>query len=82
MIRADLTLADARLGSDFPQFTRTKRKRPDDRGAPKLQPVRPSGSQLGRLDLQDLAGARNRDLPRLHRLWDLAHEIDVEKPVL
>src|SRR5271167_4672089 len=32
MIRADLTLADARLGSDFPQFTRTKRKRPANRG--------------------------------------------------
>ena len=31
-----------------------KRKRPDNRGAPKLHPVRSSGSELGRLDLQDL----------------------------
>ena len=37
MIRADLTLADARLGSDFPQFTRTKRKRPANRGPLKPQ---------------------------------------------
>ena len=62
--------------------SKSKRKRPDNRGAPKLQAVRPSGSQLGRLDLQDPAGARNRDRPRLHRLWDLAHQVDVEEPVL
>src|SRR5208282_2359538 len=37
MIRADSTPADARHGSDFPQRTRTKRKRPANRGAPKLQ---------------------------------------------
>ena len=30
---------------------RTKRKRPDKRGAPKLYPVRSSGSELGCLDL-------------------------------
>ena len=59
-----------------------KRKRPDNRGAPKLHPVRPSGSDLGRLDLQELAGACDRDRPRLHRLWDLAHEVDVQEPVL
>jgi hypothetical protein len=45
-------------------------------------PVLSSGSDLGRLDLQDPAGARNRDRPRLHRLWDLAHEVDVQEPVL
>ena len=62
--------------------SKSKRKRPDNRGAPKLQAVRPSGSQLGRLDLEDPAGARNLDRPRLHRLWDLAHQVDVEEPVL
>ena len=59
-----------------------KRKRPDTPGAPKLHPVRPSGGELGRLDLQDLAGTRVRDRPRLHRLWNLAHEVDVQEPVL
>jgi hypothetical protein len=34
------------------------------------------------LDLQDPAGARNRDRPRLHRLWDLAHEVDLQEPVV
>src|SRR5215216_4418471 len=41
-----------------------------------------SGSDLGRLDLQELTGARDRNRPGLHRLWDLAHEVDVQKPVL
>jgi hypothetical protein len=59
-----------------------KRKRPDKRGAPKLHPVRSSGGELGRLDLQDFAGARDRDRPGLHCLWDLAHEVDVQQPVL
>src|SRR5580700_3991736 len=59
-----------------------KRKRPDNRGAPKLHPVRPSGGELGRLDLQDFAGTRDRDRPRLHGLWDLAHQVDVQEPVL
>jgi hypothetical protein len=36
-----------------------------------------SGGDLGRLDLQKLAGARDRDHPRLHRLGNLAHEVDV-----
>jgi hypothetical protein len=36
-----------------------------------------SGSDLGRLDLQKLAGARDWDGPRLHRLRNLAHEVDV-----
>src|SRR5246500_1179077 len=58
-----------------------KRKRPDNRGAPKLDPVR-SGGELGRLDLKDFAGTRDRDRPRLHRLWDLAHQVDVQEPVL
>ena len=49
-----------------------KRKRPDNRGAPKLHPVRSSGGELDRLDLQDFAGARDRDRPGLHCLWDLA----------
>ena len=32
MIRAHSSVADARFGSDFPQFTRPKRKRPGNRG--------------------------------------------------
>ena len=56
---------------------RAKRKRPGNRGAPKFQPVRASGSDLGRFDLQKLTGARDWDRPRLHRLRDLAHEVDV-----
>ena len=59
-----------------------KRKRPDNRGAPKLHPVRSLGGELGRLDIQDFAGARDRDRPGLHCLWDLAHEVDVQEPVL
>ena len=57
-------------------------KAPQYRGAPKLHPVRSSGGELGRQDLQDFAGTRDRDRPRLHCLWDLAHEVDVQEPVL
>ena len=56
---------------------RAKRKRPGNRDAPKFQPVRASGSDLGRFDLQKLAGARDWDRPRLHCLRNLAHEVDV-----
>jgi hypothetical protein len=38
-----------------------------------LQPVRTSGGSLGRLDLQNFVGARDRDRPGLHRLRDFAH---------
>src|SRR5215203_5150230 len=41
-----------------------------------------SGSDLGRLDLQELTGARDRNLPGPQRLWDFAHEVDVQKPIL
>src|SRR5207344_389326 len=58
------------------------KKRPGSRGAPKIQPASASGSDLGRLDLQELAGTYDRDRPRLHRLWNFAHEVDVEEPVL
>src|SRR6202049_1843257 len=57
-------------------------KAPQYRGAPKLHPVRSSGGELGRQDLQDFAGTRDRDRPRLHGLWDRAHEVDVQEPVL
>src|SRR5271155_5535331 len=57
-------------------------KRPDTGALPNCIRFLPSGSELGRLDLQDSAGARDRDRPRLHRLWDLAHEVDVQEPVL
>jgi hypothetical protein len=59
----------------------TNESAPDTGGTPKTQPVRASGSDLGRLDVQDFAGARDRDRPRLHGLWDLAHEVDVQEPV-
>src|SRR6202040_1506187 len=61
---------------DFARRIRAKRKRPGNRDAPKFQPVRASGSDLGRFDLQKLTGARDWDRPRLHRLRDLAHEAD------
>ena len=57
-------------------------KAPRQPGAPKLHPVRSSGGELGRLDFQDFAGARDRDRPGLHCLWDLAHQVDVQEPVL
>ena len=44
--------------------------------------VRASSSDFGRLDLQKLARARDRDRPRLHRLWDLAYDVDVQEPIL
>ena len=47
-----------------------------------MHPVRSSGGELGRLDLQDFAGVRDRDRPGLHCLWDLAHQVDVQEPVL
>ena len=59
------------------QDAHTIRKRPGNRGAPKFQPVRASGRDLGRFDLQKLAGARDWDRPRLHCLRNLAHEVDV-----
>src|SRR5207244_4802908 len=62
--------------------SRPKGKRPSIRGAPKIQPARVSGSDLGRLDLQELAGTRDRDRPRLHGLRNLAHEVDMQEPVL
>ena len=40
------------------------------------------GSDLGRLDLQEFAGTRERDRPRLHRLRNLVHKVDVQEPVL
>jgi hypothetical protein len=50
-------------------------------GALPIQPVGVSGSDLG-LDLQELAGTRDRDRPKLHRLRNLAYEVDVQEPVL
>jgi uncharacterized protein YdiU (UPF0061 family) len=47
-----------------------------------LHPVRSLGGELGRLDIQDFAGARDRDRPGLHCLWDLAHQVDVQEPIL
>ena len=62
-------------------ISKPMRKRPDT-GALLNCGQSASGSDLGRLDLQDPAEARNRDRPRLHGLWDLAHEVDVQEPVL
>src|SRR5271155_565697 len=65
----------------MPSWAR-KRKRPDNRGAPKLHPVRTSRGELGRLDVQHFAGTRDRYRPGLHCLWDLAHKVDVQEPIL
>ena len=56
---------------------RSKRKRPGNRGAPKIQTGKSLTQRSGRLYLQNLTGACDRDGPRLHRLWNLAHEVDV-----
>jgi hypothetical protein len=37
----------------------------------------PQAATLVGSDLQQLAGTCDRDRPRLHRLWNLAHEVDV-----
>jgi hypothetical protein len=52
-----------------------KESAPEIGALPKF--VTASGRDLGRLDLQKLAGARDWDRPRLHRLRNLAHEVDV-----
>src|SRR6266508_3255929 len=54
---------------------RSKKSAPETGALPKFAGA--SGSDLGRLDLQKLAGARDWDRPRLHRLRNLAHEVDV-----
>jgi hypothetical protein len=49
----------------------TNESAPENQGAPNFK-VKASGSDLGRLDVQDFGGARDRDRPRLHGLRDLA----------
>jgi hypothetical protein len=39
--------------------------------------IKTSGGDLGRLDVQDFAEARDRDSARLHSLRNLAHKVDV-----
>ena len=56
--------------------------RPGKPGRSQISIVRTSGGGLGRLDLQNLAGARDRDRPGFHRLRDLTHKVDVQEPVL
>jgi hypothetical protein len=65
-----------------PQFCGPAESAPENRGTPKFRPVTMSGGGLGRLDLQNFAGARDRYCPRLHRLRNLAYEVDVQEPVL
>ena len=77
---ADIT-DDRALGALPPERHKTK-SAPTTGAAPKLHPARPSGGELSRLNLQYFAGTRDWDYPRLHRLWDLAHEVDVQEPVL
>ena len=60
----------------------SRQEAPGKVGALPSQPVRTSGGGLGRLNLQNLAGTCDRDRPGLHRLRDLANEIDVQEPVL
>jgi len=65
------------LTSEEARRVQPKRKRPGNRGARKIQQVRGSSRDLGRLDLQKLAGTRDRNRPRLHGLRNLAHKINV-----
>src|ERR1700730_11143259 len=69
-------------GSDGDSYTFWPPQSAPDCGAPPNFKSKNSGSDLGRLDLQKLAGARDRDRPGLHRLRNLAHEVDVQEPVL
>jgi hypothetical protein len=55
---------------------------PETGALPNFEHVTTSGSDLGRFDLQHLVGTRDRDRPRLHRLWDHAHEVNVQEPAL
>src|SRR5215216_1050328 len=64
-----------------PWSRRSKRKRPETGALPNFN-RQTSSSDLGRLDLQELTGARDRNRPGLHRLWDFAHKLDVQKPIL
>src|SRR5262249_1621101 len=59
----------------------TKRKRPGNRGAPTSRSLMicRSGRLLG---VEYLGRAVDRHAPRLHGLGDLAHEVDVEQPIL
>src|SRR5688572_31888858 len=57
-------------------------KAPRFRGTLQVQPGSISGCDLSRCGLQELAWACDWDCPRLHRLWDLPHELDVEEPVV
>src|SRR5215204_2324702 len=54
-------------------------KAPGNRSPPRIRQTL-SGSDPSRL--QKLAGARNWDRTRLHRLRNLAHKLDVKEPVL
>jgi hypothetical protein len=52
-------------------------KAPRKPGRSNFQPIRASRCELRRLGLQKLAGTRDWNRPRLHRLWNLACEVDV-----
>src|ERR1700731_1424882 len=70
---ADPCLSRSFLDRDVVQRARAGRTNESapSRGAPKIQPASASGSDLGRLDLQELAETCDRDRPRLHRLTKL-----------
>src|SRR4029077_3626576 len=76
---ADPCLSRNFLDRDVVQRARAGRTNESapSRGAPNFQLASASGSDLGRLDLQELAGTCDRDRPRLHGLRNLAHEVDV-----
>jgi hypothetical protein len=59
-----------------------KPKAPQNRGAPTIQPGSISGGDLGRLGFEEFTGVCYRDCPRLHGLRDLAHQVDMQQPVL
>src|SRR6516162_10098692 len=67
--------ANANSLSVLTALGQTKASRKSER--PKIRPVRTSASGigLGRANLQELAGANDRDHPTLHCLRDLAREV-------
>ena len=58
----------------------SKRKRPDNEALP-IKLDRASGCEFSGRDFQELVGSRDWDNPRLQRLRDLAHKVNMDEPV-
>jgi hypothetical protein len=75
---ADMTYERTFNSKSTPYWGTHKTKAPRKPGRSQISTaLRASGRDLGRFDLQKLAGARDWDRPRLHRLRNLAHEVNV-----